>query len=65
MNNADFEIAHIILRKIYRDLKIVNHFESRIYYAKKITIKIILNKCQCKTCIDAAYFIHTINFIYE
>jgi hypothetical protein len=58
MVNTNFEIAYIILKRIYRDLKIINGYEKRMYEAKKITIKIIIDKCQCKTCLNAAYYIY-------
>lgn len=60
MVNTDYQIAYIILKKIYRDLQFIKHFEKRMYYSKKITMKIIIDKCQCKTCINAAYYIYTI-----
>lgn len=56
--NPNNQLAYIILTKIYKDLEPINNYEKRIYAAKKITIKIILNKCQCNCCINAAYFIY-------
>lgn len=59
---TDLVFSYFILANVYSDLECMNDFKSRIEAAKKITIKIILNKCQCRQCIDAAYFIHEINF---
>jgi hypothetical protein len=60
--NRDMVYSYFILANVYNDLECIISFTERIDAAKKITIKIILNECQCKTCIDAAYFIHQINF---
>lgn len=58
----DLISSYFILANVYTDLKCIEDFKYRIESAKKITIKIILNKCQCDQCINAAYFIHQINF---
>lgn len=58
----DLVNSYFILANVYSELDCMNDFKARIEAAKKISIKIILNKCQCKNCIEAAYFIHEINF---
>jgi hypothetical protein len=54
--------SYIILADVYIDLEHIPTYQNRINTAKKISIKIILDKCQCSKCIEAAYFIHSLDF---
>jgi hypothetical protein len=54
--------SYLILADVYIDLEHIPTYEKRINTAKKISIKIILDRCQCNKCIEAAYFIHSLEF---
>jgi hypothetical protein len=56
------ELAFYILEDIYRQLDCIDNYKERIEATKKITMKIILNRCQCETCINAAYMVYQLNF---
>lgn len=47
---------------VYNEVKDIEDFNQRIKYTKRITIKAILNTCDCYQCQDACYLIETLNF---
>jgi hypothetical protein len=54
--------AYLILADVYTELDEIKPYTKRIEASKKLAIKFIINKCQCNNCIEAAYFIHQLEF---
>ena len=58
------DIAITYLCNEYDLLENIQAFEIRVKQAKKNTIKLILNRCQCIHCIDACATIEDLKFYY-
>ena len=60
--STNITTAYLILADVYLELAEIKPYSKRIAASKKLAIKFIINKCQCDNCIEAAYFIHQLEF---